>query len=453
MAPHKGGASPQRPIKGAPQALAAVGDGGRPVDWWFAYKVPGTGGGWGHPVSGGAEYAYADSASGGALARSQHRLPAEGAGEKEATGSALRLTLQQLGMRLGPAGSSQPPPTMGWVLYNDDTPGDAGNNGSRGHCKGVLAWDLATDSAFWMVHSIPNFPAAGSCLIPREGLRFGQTILCVTLRSAAEAERLGELLRAHHEPQVYGCRVPQPERTPQLALLAKNNSDRKGDEPCGVTIRTRGGTELLLLAKDRHWKRNFWVELVAPRLGVNLKVQTWRRLTTTATLPPSDTPSGKHRISDVQYVDFSASGWQQGWPAARDHSKVAVADGAGSPPWVIVADLNRMTSQQKRGGGAVCLKCERLAGALRSALLLAEPTEPVYPPPPTVPGQEQDRPVCPQCGSSFASKQTLSRHLASRTACKGRPQEPVPPRPSTPLVLPPKPGRKDDGCCKCCVVQ
>lgn len=44
------------------------------------------------------------------------------------------------------------------------------------------------------------------------------------------------------------------------------------------------------------------------------------------------------------------------WLGTQDHSKWAIsAPGAADPPVVCVGDLNRMCSQEKRGGGTVCL--------------------------------------------------------------------------------------------------
>lgn len=41
-----------------------------------------------------------------------------------------------------------------WIVYNDEIPGS--NKTSRGHCKGILAWNKSRIS--WLCHSVPKFP-------------------------------------------------------------------------------------------------------------------------------------------------------------------------------------------------------------------------------------------------------------------------------------------------------
>lgn len=102
--------------------LSAIGDAGRPVDWWFLYKVPRAAraaAGTGTPASG-YEYAYFDSSS-RALAGSTHRLN-DGS-------NALHRTLDQLPARGHPS--------CGVVFYNDEYPSafHKSNDDDRGHCK------------------------------------------------------------------------------------------------------------------------------------------------------------------------------------------------------------------------------------------------------------------------------------------------------------------------------
>ncbi len=57
------------------------------------------------------------------------------------------------------------------------------------------------------------------------------------------------------------------------------------------------------------------------------------------------------------------------WHYTKDHSKWAVADKpggeSGGGSWVRVADINRQTSQEKRGGGGICFEDEGLRECLR----------------------------------------------------------------------------------------
>ena len=75
------------------------------------------------------------------------------------------------------------------LLYNDEHP-DGNTSFTAGHTKGVVA--LGDQRGFWLVHSVPKFPpVAGKYGYPRTGHMYGQTFLCITLETAANADALG----------------------------------------------------------------------------------------------------------------------------------------------------------------------------------------------------------------------------------------------------------------------
>ena len=83
---------------------------------------------------------------------------------------------------------------------------------------------------------------------------------------------------------------------------------------------------------------------------------------------------GKHVVDEITTIDLQMLKDSDGtpldgyvWEYTKDHAKWAISeepadrgdhdvdDRAGKKTdWVCVADINRMTSQEKRGGGAVC---------------------------------------------------------------------------------------------------
>ena len=64
-----------------------------------------------------------------------------------------------------------------YVMYNDQFPGQQISTASYGHAKGVTAFGSQT--GFWMVHSVPNFPNSllGGYEWPGNGLNNGQVML------------------------------------------------------------------------------------------------------------------------------------------------------------------------------------------------------------------------------------------------------------------------------------
>lgn len=196
-----------------------------------------------------------------------------------------------------------------------------------------------------------------------------------------------------------------------------------------------------MFAKSREWDDDFWINLVGPNLpvtkdgkvvkkdgeivkGVDLRVETWRRLTKPEMLPgkhlDKNTPDplslwyknakrtfktthngkdyyheffelhGHHVVDEITNIDLEMLSDPSGlltdekgdnlegymWSYTKDHAKWAISEededrgvhtfaklsdttmlahkeGTMSD-WVCVADINRMTSQELRGGGAIC---------------------------------------------------------------------------------------------------
>ena len=336
--------------------LSALNDTKRtPLDWWFMYKLPKKAAIKNKKSSDqndeGFAYLYYDC-EGKALSLSPHIL---GTGK-----GALHDTLQQL---FGPGGDNH----NGWILYNDEIPGTTKNDESKGHTKGVLAFNKENNSAFWLLHSTPRFPLPKDPVFPDDEKIYGQTFLCITLKDYHTAEQLAGLMLAQQEPQVYGCNIPSsiPE-TSNLAQLAAGDKVPVPAEPGDLTFYSRAGAPFRCLAKNRHWGQDFWVDLVGPSLKVDLDIETWRR----GTLPPTEDSDKVDDVADILYIDLETLGLEYQWHYTKDHAKWAVSDKPSTETnggdWVCVADINRQTSQEKRGGGSICFKDPTLRGLLKS---------------------------------------------------------------------------------------
>src|SRR5580700_11860363 len=127
--------------------LSPLDENGRPVDWWFLYKVPKLSAAAGGATATGYEYVYYDRTI-GKVVKSPNVLT-DGKG-------ALDLTLNSL--------FRAPASTTGWVLYNDEMPASASrpDNGSLGHTKGVIGFDTASQTAFWLLPSWPKYADPGA---------------------------------------------------------------------------------------------------------------------------------------------------------------------------------------------------------------------------------------------------------------------------------------------------
>jgi deoxyribonuclease II len=338
--------------------LSALDEDGKPVDWWFLYKLPKDA-----PLSPGApagdaartsgyEYLYYDPAH-PALALSSHTL-------EDGTGALHQTLAGFFGSAVGGPPAADVPFTTGWVLYNDEIPGASVNNGARGHTKGVLAFDTASDSALWLLHSTPRFPHPRDVRFPVDEVIYGQTMLCVTLPSVAAAEAIAAQMLDEQEPQTYSPFIPDAiTATSPLRELAGMPRVPDSKDPQTVPFTSRGGRAFECIAKSRNWGLDYWNDLVGPELGVNLDVETWRR----GVLPSTADSDKTHNVTDVLSVDLAPLGVPYTWSYTQDHAKWAVST---DPSWVCVGDINRQVSQEKRGGGSICFQEEPLWKALAS---------------------------------------------------------------------------------------
>ena len=66
---------------------------------------------------------------------------------------------------------------------------------------------------------------------------------------------------------------------------------------------------------------------------------------------PSCPPDYDYETLDVQYLNFTTKSWKE----TLDHSKWGISI-SGDDSVVCFGDINRMTTQYSRGGGATCFK-------------------------------------------------------------------------------------------------
>ncbi len=318
---------------------------GAPVDWWFIYKLPE---GVGEPPGQGYDYLYYDAGV-GELARSAKRL------NSAAQDSALEATLCSI---FDPREGS-----ASWILYDDEHPSKARDSGAKGHCKGVLAFDRASDSGVLLIHSTPRFPKRGETTLPEDERIYGQTYLCITLKDYATANAVAEQLRLQQDPQVYDHELAAGLGDDEsVSRLARGDNDPPPDRPQTIDIQSEAGFAFKLIAKNRRWGGDFWIDLVAPTLGVDMKVESWRR----GTVPPEQETKDPDEVEDVIYMDLAPLGYEgTRWKYTKDHAKWGVSEERESP-WVCVGDLNRMVSQEKRGGGTAAFLDANLWKALDS---------------------------------------------------------------------------------------
>jgi deoxyribonuclease-2 len=336
--------------------ISALDENGKKVDWFFLYKVPKLVNGANTDKTTGYEYVYYDSTIDKLSPNKQ--IIDKSPYVLNSSKGALNLTLDSVFI--------QPDPTTGWILYNDEKPGDipGKDNGALGHTKGVLAFDTKTKTGYWLLHSWPKFaePKAKADPTPM----YGQTYLCLSL-DLPTIEKIAQQMSDHQQPQTYLCRIGSLDRASPLYKLAQTSNPDAAGNSSVLDLKTVGGLDFKVIAKNRAWNQDFWNGLVGPTLGQDMDVDTWIR---GQVAPVSDT-DGIHKTYDIKYINLGPLGIHMAWPETHDHAKWGITTHLN---WVCVGDINRMISQRKRGGGTIAFQNESLwRGLSKTDLLLAPP--------------------------------------------------------------------------------
>jgi deoxyribonuclease-2 len=329
--------------------VTALDEKGSAVDWWFIYKVPKLTQDASSDSASGYEYVYFDAHSTQPV-KSPNRLD-QGKG-------ALNLTLQSV--------FNKPAATTGWILYNDEKPSVAGgaDNGNLGHTKGVVAFDTQSKTAFWLLHSWPQYAAPGLPGMPTP--MYGQTFLCISL-DIATANSIAAQMATHQEPQCYLPRAATLGKGDALYALTQPLPPKPTPDADVLACKSKGGMAFKVLAKNREWGKDFWNGFVGPQLGEDMDVETWIR----GPIPPVADTDGIHKTFDIKYINLGPLGAHWAWPETHDHAKWGITKESN---WICVGDINRMISQRKRGGGTIAFQNATLWQALsKTDLILAPP--------------------------------------------------------------------------------
>ena len=217
-----------------------------------------------------------------------------------------------------------------WVVYNDEIP----NNGDdhfvtkKGHCKGIITWNENRIS--WLCHSVPKFPSFNfdgkSISDIREGeLIYGQSFQYMEFEFKPEV--ISSLLLQLH---IMEANIYIHNYDPNLDSLHTHIHN--------IPIRTiQISDSITHIAKSPKNEIDIYSEHIILKYNYKWQIETWIR--------------GHHIeknylnsfCSDIHSLIFENIHYKE----SQDHSKWAVSNDI----YYFIGDLNRMTSQYKRGGG------------------------------------------------------------------------------------------------------
>ena len=246
-------------------------------------------------------------------------------------------------------------------MYNDEPPPDATASSSYAHAKGVLITD--TKQGFWLVHSMPHWPPTqnqGPGEFP--DTTYGQSLQCITM-SAANADLVATGLMTSR-PYIYDKNIGDAVAG-QLPNFESWLGGTHSSDPSSVTIplKSWNGAVFTQLEKASTWGKDFWDDLVAPYYSTALNVETWRSGSGGRIGSICGTGGEKTDTYDVLEVASIKMPDGTAWAGTTDHSKWAVGVDADM---YCIGDLNRMCSQESRGGGGVCRTDSGISKAMRA---------------------------------------------------------------------------------------
>ena len=297
---------------------------GSSVDWWAAIKYPD-----------GTTYAYADANSDSFKLSSNDM--------KYKTTGALSETLQQVYK-----GSSK---TVGYAMYNDESPNGDKFGTAWGHFKGVVATDKS--NGFWLIHSAPRFPetvANGYDGYPDFASKYGQSFLCTSL-DADTINTVGiqmQMARGH----IYDANVPSfvNDTMPDFADAIGGKHVTSGDFTSVKKITTRGGASFTSFMKAGKWDKELYEYLVAPTLGAGVYAETWQNgVGATPSFCNTSYSYNALNINELVMPDGTS------WTNSRDHSKWCCTMDRGIKV-ACIGGINRQHGQFGRGGGTLCFQ-------------------------------------------------------------------------------------------------
>ena len=149
-----------------------------------------------------------------------------------------------------------------------------------------------------------------------------------------------------------------------------------------TTFKSVGGNVFVQFEKSKYWGKDLWDDLVAPYYASPMNVETWRsgsggRMSSIC----GDGPKQNQEEYDVYMVAEVKMPDGTSWEGSQDHSKWGCT--TGSDVYAsCVGDINRMCSQETRGGGALCSGDEGMWKAFESIVSSVESCyeyDPCYP--------------------------------------------------------------------------
>lgn len=232
-----------------------------------------------------------------------------------------------------------------WIVYNDDVSMFGNNHTTHGHCKGIVTWN--DNNIGWLCHSVPNFPRkftgnSISMVEPSE-LIYGQSFQYIEI--PFNKDMLHNIM---HHINIMDSNIYISNYTPEY----KEYKNMKFPKIYKFNL-LKIDEDIIHIAKPHVYTFDIYSDYITKNSSCRWRVETWQRGHLINTVTPNMIDIKKLKFNDITYTSH------------MDHSKWAVSN--DSYYWI--GDLNRMTSQFKRGGGGFICRDIDLTRALNRLVL------------------------------------------------------------------------------------
>ena len=241
------------------------------------------------------------------------------------------------------------------IAWNDEKPNGT-TSSSLAHSKAVIAFSETNSRGFVLDHSIPQYPAfvdsKVNVSISSSQKIYGQHVFCMSL-PLADIENIAGNLRTIYA-NVYKSTVTFSIGRPELYALSTSSYISPNDNFQFSSL-TAPGLQVKAIFKNGNSKKNcsIFEDGLNNYLDSPIAAETWGR-------PLDKNWCGAPSVASVEKVTLSSTVW---WPYTKDHSKWVIST---TRPVSCFGDMNRMSSQWKRGGAFYCIES---APGLYAALL------------------------------------------------------------------------------------
>lgn len=232
-----------------------------------------------------------------------------------------------------------------WIIYNDQI--DSKDHSGNGHCKGFLLWN--NKKIIWVCHSVPNFPSEfdgkNISKIQPSQLVYGQSFISIEIPYSISKLNMIVSQIKNMNAYVYNSTI----------VNDSNNKKEKKVSSTLLNIKIHKHIRHLSKPPQCHIDIYDYIQTSEKTSNSTLYVETWKRGHSCSSISDLDDQTN-HKIIDIHKCKYNSDVWYEN----QDHSKWATT---GNKHYFI-GDLNRMTTQFKRGGGGFLCKDEHISKLL-----------------------------------------------------------------------------------------